>query len=64
MLPHTQCQTTTGAMGFAAWQKRAHGRRCKGAPETPFFSFAGRVRVEMFDCAGRSVFGGIEQQVT
>lgn len=31
-----------------------------GKPSTPFLSFGARVRVEMFDRAGRSIFGAIE----
>ncbi|MBG9390500.1 fumarylacetoacetate hydrolase family protein [Caenimonas aquaedulcis] len=34
-----------------------------GEPKTPFFAFGDRVRVEMFDAAGRSIFGAIDQQV-
>lgn len=35
----------------------------QGQPATPFLKFGDRVRVEMFDAAGRSVFGAIEQTV-
>jgi fumarylacetoacetate (FAA) hydrolase len=34
-----------------------------GAPRTPFLKFGDRVRVEMLDADGRSVFGAIEQTV-
>ena len=34
-----------------------------GAPATPFLSFGDRVRIEMFDARGRSIFGAIDQQV-
>ncbi|HXF89004.1 MAG TPA: fumarylacetoacetate hydrolase family protein [Xanthobacteraceae bacterium] len=34
-----------------------------GAPKTPFLKFGDRVRIEMFDTDGRSIFGAIEQQV-
>ena len=34
-----------------------------GAPRTPFLSFGDRVRIEMFDAAGASVFGAIDQRV-
>ena len=34
-----------------------------GAPQTPWLKFGDRVRVEMKDAAGRSIFGAIEQQV-
>lgn len=35
----------------------------KGAPETPFMAFGDVVRIEMFDAAGASIFGAIEQKV-
>jgi fumarylacetoacetate (FAA) hydrolase len=34
-----------------------------GRPVTPFLRFGDRVRIEMFDAAGRSIFGAIDQQV-
>ena len=34
-----------------------------GAPRTPFLRFGDRVRIEMRDTAGRSIFGAIEQSV-
>jgi len=34
-----------------------------GKPVTPFLKFGDRVRVEMLDTAGRSIFGAIEQDV-
>jgi fumarylacetoacetate (FAA) hydrolase len=34
-----------------------------GAPKTPFLRFGDRVRIEMFDPQGRSIFGAIDQQV-
>ena len=35
----------------------------KGTPATPFMRFGDRVRIEMFDSKGRSIFGTIDQQV-
>jgi fumarylacetoacetate (FAA) hydrolase len=35
-----------------------------GAPTTPFLRFGDRVRIEMLDAAGNSIFGAIEQRVT
>jgi len=35
----------------------------RGAPRTPFMKFGDRVRIEMFDAAGHSVFGAIDQRV-
>ena len=34
-----------------------------GAPETPFMRFGDRVRIEMLDPDGCSIFGAIDQQV-
>ena len=34
-----------------------------GTVHTPFLSFGDRIRIEMNDAAGRSVFGAIEQEV-
>lgn len=35
----------------------------QGQPKTPFLSFGDRVRLEMFDAAGSSIFGAIDQRV-
>jgi fumarylacetoacetate (FAA) hydrolase len=35
-----------------------------GEPTTPFLRFGDRVRIEMLDAAGNSIFGAIEQRVT
>jgi fumarylacetoacetate (FAA) hydrolase len=35
----------------------------EGAPKTPFMRFGDRVRIEMLDAAGVSIFGAIEQRV-
>ncbi|WP_097460012.1 fumarylacetoacetate hydrolase family protein [Mangrovitalea sediminis] len=34
-----------------------------GKPSTPFMAFGDRVRIEMFDAQGESLFGAIDQQV-
>jgi fumarylacetoacetate (FAA) hydrolase len=34
-----------------------------GGPETPFMKFGDRVRIEMLDADGKSLFGAIEQEV-
>ena len=34
-----------------------------GKPMTPFLKFGDRVKIEMFDAAGKSIFGAIEQKV-
>ena len=35
----------------------------EGAPRTPFMGFGDRVRIEMFDADGASIFGAIDQKV-
>jgi len=35
----------------------------QGAPKTPYLRFGDRVRIEMFDAGGRSIFGAIDQKV-
>ncbi|MDE2462942.1 MAG: fumarylacetoacetate hydrolase family protein [Alphaproteobacteria bacterium] len=35
-----------------------------GKPKTPFMRFGDRVRIEMFDLAGRTIFGAIDQVVS
>jgi fumarylacetoacetate (FAA) hydrolase len=35
----------------------------EGKPSTPFMRFGDRVRIEMLDAQGRSIFGAIDQQV-
>ncbi|HLG52921.1 MAG TPA: fumarylacetoacetate hydrolase family protein [Steroidobacteraceae bacterium] len=35
----------------------------KGQPSTPFLGFGDRVCIEMFDAAGRTIFGAIDQRV-
>ncbi len=34
-----------------------------GAPVTPYLDAGDRVRIEMLDDAGRSIFGAIDQEV-
>ncbi|MGB7541378.1 MAG: fumarylacetoacetate hydrolase family protein [Burkholderiales bacterium] len=35
----------------------------QGQPATPYLKFGDRVRIEMFDAAGRTIFGAIDHQV-
>ena len=35
----------------------------EGKPRTPFLQFGDRIKIEMLDAAGRSIFGAIEQEV-
>jgi fumarylacetoacetate (FAA) hydrolase len=44
-------------------EKRMLEAMAKGEPSTPFLRFGDRLRIEMLDATGRSVFGAIEQQV-
>ncbi len=51
--------TSTGASCLA--EQRVVETLRDGKPTTPFMSFGDRIRVEMFDRAGNSIFGAIEQ---
>lgn len=42
-------------------EKRALEMRADGAASTPFMQFGDRIRIEMLDAAGKSVFGAIDQ---
>jgi fumarylacetoacetate (FAA) hydrolase len=44
-------------------ERRTLEQLADGKPVTPFLQFGDRVRMEMFDAAGRSIFGAIEQRV-
>jgi fumarylacetoacetate (FAA) hydrolase len=44
-------------------EKRAIETIADGAASTPFLKFGDRVRIEMFDAAGNTLFDAIEQQV-
>ena len=63
-----------GGSGTVSNADRASGSTClaerrmletldHGRPMTPFLSFGDRVRIEMFDAEGRSIFGAIDQRV-
>ena len=53
--------TGKGASCFA--EKRTVETLEHGKPITPFLSFGDTVRIEMFDAAGNSIFGAIEQRI-
>ncbi|NLW95351.1 fumarylacetoacetate hydrolase family protein [Luteimonas wenzhouensis] len=53
--------TATGASCLA--ERRTVEALERGEPVTPFLSFGDRVRIEMFDRDGRSIFGAIEQRI-
>jgi fumarylacetoacetate (FAA) hydrolase len=44
-------------------ERRTLEQIADGAPRTPFMKFGDRVRIEMFDTHGASIFGAIDQQV-
>ncbi|TSA10271.1 MAG: 2-keto-4-pentenoate hydratase, partial [Betaproteobacteria bacterium] len=44
-------------------EKRALETISGGTPATPYLKFGDRVRIEMLDAEGNSLFGAIEQQV-
>jgi fumarylacetoacetate (FAA) hydrolase len=44
-------------------ETRALEQIAQGKAVTPFLRFGDRVRIEMFDAAGRSLFGAIDQRV-
>jgi fumarylacetoacetate (FAA) hydrolase len=44
-------------------ERRMLEQLAEGAPRTPFLKFGDRVRIEMTDRKGRSIFGAIEQHV-
>ena len=54
--------TSLGASCFA--ERRTVETLEQGKPVTPFMSFGDRVRIEMLDRDGRSVFGAIDQVVS
>ena len=42
---------------------RANEELANGKASTPFLKFGDRVRIEMLDASGRSIFGAIDQVV-
>jgi len=52
-----------GAGSACIAEKRALETIAGGKPATPFLKFGDRVRIEMFDAEGNSLFGAIEQQI-
>ncbi|HEU4530277.1 MAG TPA: fumarylacetoacetate hydrolase family protein [Steroidobacteraceae bacterium] len=44
-------------------EKRTLEQLAQGKPVTPFLRFGDRVRIEMLDAQGRSIFGAIDQKV-
>jgi fumarylacetoacetate (FAA) hydrolase len=44
-------------------EKRSLEQIADGKPSTPFLRFGDRVRIEMLDANGQSLFGAIDQKV-
>jgi fumarylacetoacetate (FAA) hydrolase len=44
-------------------EKRALELIAEGKPSTPFMKYGDTIRIEMFDAAGQSIFGAIDQKV-
>jgi fumarylacetoacetate (FAA) hydrolase len=54
----------SGGIGYSCIaEQRTVETLVAGKPSTPFLRFGDRVRIEMFDRDGRSIFGAIEQTV-
>ncbi len=53
-----------GGVGYSCIaEKRTVETLTEGAPRTPFMKFGDRVRIEMKDASGKSIFGAIDQVV-
>ncbi len=57
----SNAERSTGSACIA--EKRALETVADGKPATPYLKFGDRVRIEMFDAEGASIFGAIDQQV-
>ena len=56
--------TATPAAGCSCIaERRVRETIDSGKPVTPFMKFGDRIRIEMFDRAGQSIFGAIDQKV-
>src|SRR6185436_2112539 len=54
----------TGGVGYSCIaEQRTVETLLEGKPTTPFLRFGDRVRIEMLDAGGRSIFGAIDQKV-
>ena len=53
-----------GGVGYSCIaEQRTVETLVSGAPATPFMRFGDRIRIEMLDAQGRSIFGAIDQRV-
>ena len=56
--------TADGGVGYSCIaEQRTVETIVTGAPRTPFMRFGDRVRIEMLDANGASVFGAIDQAI-
>jgi fumarylacetoacetate (FAA) hydrolase len=54
----------SGGVGYSCIaEQRTVETLVNGKPTTPFMRFGDRIRIEMHDAEGRSIFGAIDQQV-
>lgn len=54
-----------GGAGFSCiWEQRAAESALNGKPATPFLSYGDRIKVDMLDAKGRSIFGAIDHAIT
>jgi fumarylacetoacetate (FAA) hydrolase len=53
-----------GAGSSCIAEIRANEEIARGRPVTPFLKFGDRVRIEVLDEAGRTIFGAIDQRIT
>jgi fumarylacetoacetate (FAA) hydrolase len=59
-----RCTVAEGGVGFSCIAElRMIETLRDGKPSTPFMGYGHRVRIEMLDAEGRSIFGAIEQEV-
>jgi fumarylacetoacetate (FAA) hydrolase len=59
-----RCRVGEGGVGFACIAElRSMERLRDGRPSTPFLRYGDRVRIEMLDPNGNSIFGAIDQEV-
>ena len=57
--------TAAGGVGYSCIaEQRTVETLLNGKPATPFLRFGDRVRIEMLDAGGRSIFGAIDQKVS
>jgi fumarylacetoacetate (FAA) hydrolase len=55
---------SAGGVGYSCIaEQRTVETLVSGAPTTPFMRYGDRIRIEMHDAQGRSVFGAIDQTV-